>query len=167
MPDSLYNFARHIRGHAHEVRVPGTVAAEIKAGDFLMMVSNKAIRVSAQADLGTLAQNQEGAHDAFLGVAIDQKLAGVTRDVLVATRGVFRFPCVALLAASDVGAFVGIEGTGAGLAVGLADQMVVVVATANLAVGKLARAAAIGDVFLEVEIAGVLTTTHSGPLAMA
>jgi hypothetical protein len=163
----LYNYARHIRGHANEKRFPGTVAAEIKAGDFLVMASNKVIRVSSMADAGTLAQNQEAAHDVFAGVAIDQKRAGETRDVLVATQGVFRYPCVALLAASDAGAFVGIEGTGAGLAVGMADQIVVVVATANLAIGKLARAAAIGDVFLEVEIASVLGTVHSGAQAPA
>lgn len=167
MADALYNYARHIRGHAHEMRVPGTVAAEIKAGDFLMLVSNAAIRVSAQADLGTIAQNQEGAHDAFLGVAIDAKRAGETRDVLVATRGVFRYPIAALAAAHDVGEFVGAEGTGTAEAVGLADQQVQFVATANLAFGKLAKAAAIGDVFVEVEIAGVLTTVHSGAQAMA
>lgn len=165
MPDALYNMARHIRGFANEKRVPANVASEIKAGDFLMLVSNKAIRISSQADLGTLAQNQAGAKAAFLGVALDQKRAGETRDILVATTGIFKYPCVALLAASDIGAFVGPEGSGAALAVGLEDQKVVVVATALLAFGKLAKSAIIGDVFLEVDIAGVLTTVYSGPQA--
>src|SRR3954447_21032123 len=106
------------------MRVPGTPAQEIKAGDFLMLVSGTAQRISTQADLGTLAQNQAGAKAAFLGVAIDQKRAGETRDVLVATRGVFRYPITALAAAHNVGEFVGPEGTGAALAVGLADQQV-------------------------------------------
>lgn len=167
MADSLYNYARHIRGFANEMRVPGTPAQEIKAGDFLMLVSGTAQRISTQADLGTLAQNQEGAHDAFLGVAIDQKLAGVTRDVLVATRGIFRYPIAALGAAHNVGEYVGPAGTGAAGAVGVADQVVDFVATPNLAFGKLAKAAAIGDVFVEVEIAGVLTTPHSGVLVMS
>lgn len=147
------------------MRVPGTPAQEIKAGDFLMLVAGTAQRISTQADLGTIAQNQAGAKAAFLGVAIDQKLAGVTKDVLVATRGVFRYPCTALVAAHNVGEFVGPEGTGAALAVGLADQMVAIVATQAGAFGKLARAAAIGDVFMEVEIAGVLTTPYSGAQA--
>lgn len=145
--------------------MPANVAGEIKAGDFLMLVSNLAIRISSQADLGTLAQNQAGAKAAFLGVALDQKRAGETRDVLVGSTGVYRYPCVALLAASNIGAFVGPEGSGAALAVGLEDQKMVVVATALLAFGKLARGAIIGDTFLEVEIAGVLTTAFSGPQA--
>src|SRR5688572_16621989 len=103
MPDALYNNARHIRGYANEMRMPANVAGEIKAGDILVMASNKVVRVSSMADAGTLAQNQEAAHDVFAGVAIDQKRAGETRDILVATRGVFKYPCVALLAASDVG----------------------------------------------------------------
>jgi hypothetical protein len=164
---ALYNTARLIRGEAHAVRVPGTVAAEIKAGDNVMLVSNKAIRLSAQADLGTLAQNQEGAHDAYLGCSLDAKAAGETRDVLVATRGVHKFPCAALGQAYDVGTLVGPAGTGAAGAVGLSDYEVEVVATANLAIGKLAKAAAAGAVTVEVEIAGVLTTVHSGAQAMA
>jgi len=41
------------------------------------------------------------------------------------------------------------------------------VATANLAFGKLAEHALIGATEVVVEIAGVLTTTHSGVQAMA
>lgn len=165
MADALYNNARHIRGYANEKVMPANVAGEIKAGDFLVMASNKVVRVSSMADAGTLAQNQAAAKAVFAGVAIDQKRAGETRSILVACGPcVFKYPCNTGNV-GDVGAFVGIEGTGAGLAVGMADQMVVLVATATLAIGKLAKAVATGDTVMEVEIASVLGTVFSGPQA--
>ncbi len=164
---ALYNVARHIRGHACEVRCAANVAGEIKVGDALILASSKAIRASSMADAGTKAQNQEAAHDVFLGFSIDQKRAGETRDVLIATRGVFKLPCAALGQAYDLGTYFGLAGTGASAAVGVSDYEVEPVATANLAIGRLAKPAASGDTTVEVEIAGVLTTTHAGTQTMA
>ena len=168
MADALYsNAGRCIGGNTRAKRVPGTVAVAIYAGDHVMLVSSKASPVSAQGDLGTKAQNQEGAHDAYLGVALDAKLAGDTRDILVASAGEFKYPCAALGQAYDIGAYFGVAGTGGSGAVGVADQIVEPVATANLAVGRLSRNAASGDTSVYLEIAGVLTTTQAGAQAMA
>jgi hypothetical protein len=148
-------------------RVPATVASEIKVGNHLVLVSNKAELPSELSDAGTEAQNQEAAHDIYLGVAADQKLADDTRDILVYTRGVHKFPCAALGQAYDIGAYFGLAGTGSGDAVGVSDTLVKPVATANLAIGRLAQAAASGATEVLVEIAGVLTTPHAGAQALA
>ncbi len=168
MADAKYsNAGRLISGLPQPKRVSGTVASAIYAGDFLILASSKASPASALADAGTKAQNQEAGHDVFLGVAMDAKLAGDTRDVLIASRGEFKYPCAALGSASDPGAYVGMAGTGAGGADGLADQIVEIVATANLAIGRLSRRAEIGATELFFELAGTLTTTHAGPQTMA
>lgn len=169
MADALYHQTRYIRGGipAGSLKVSGTVAAEIKAGDLLVLTSSKAIRVSSLADSGTLAQNQEAAHDVFLGSALSGKLAGETRDILVQPNGVHRYPCVALGAALDVGTLIGIAGSGTGLAVGMEDQKVVSVATANLAIGKLVEPAAIGATELIFEMSSALGTPQGGTQAPA
>lgn len=166
MADALYNNARMIGGDLKPKRVPGTVASLIKAGDFLVMVSSKASPVSELGDSGTLAQNQEAAHDVFLGVSLDQKLANDTRDVLIATAGEAKYPCNTGNV-GNVGAFVGIEGSGAGLAVGLEKQKVVLVATANLAIGKLSRAVATGDTVMYFELAAAVPQPAGGTQAAA
>lgn len=167
MADALYARARHISGDAHAKRVAATVAAEIKPGDFVVLASEKAIRASSMADAGTKAQNQEAAHDVFLGVSMDESLVGDSKDILVASRGEFKFPCAALGSAAEIGAYVGLAGTGTAAAVGVADDLVEIVATANLAVGRLSRRALVGATELYFELAGVLTTVHAGPQAMA
>ncbi|MBP3956462.1 hypothetical protein J8F10_14370 [Gemmata sp. G18] len=168
MADALYsNAGRLIGGNARAKRVAGTVASAIYAGDFVALVSSKASPISALGDAGTLAQNQEQAHDVFLGVALDAKLAGDTRDILIASAGECKYPCAALGSGSDIGAYVGPAGTGSGGLVGVADQIVAIVATPNLAFGRLSRAAVTGDTFLYFELAGNLTTTQAGPQAMA
>ena len=167
MADAIYSRARHISGDAKPKRVSPTTAAEIKAGEFVVLVTNKAIRASSLADSGTKAQNQEAAHDIFLGVAIDQSLVGESKDILVGSAGEYKFPCTALGQAYDVGALFGLEGTGSAGAVGVSDSNVEPVATANLAVCKLSRPAASGDTYVYAELAAVLTTPHSGIQAMA
>ncbi len=165
---ATYNQAcRFIGGDAKAKRVPGTVASALYAGDFAVLASSKASPASAMADAGTLAQNQEAAHDVFLGVCLDAKLAGDTRDVLIASGGEFKYPCAALGQAYDIGTYFGMAGTGAANAVGMADQIVVPVATANLAVGRLSRNAASGATEVYIEISGVVTTNHAGTQAMA
>ncbi len=161
------NVGRLISGDARAKRVAGTVATAIYAGDFVAMVSSKASPISTLADSGTKAQNQEAAHDVFIGVALDAKLAADTRDILVATRGEFVYPCTALGSASDIGAYVGPAGTGTGGADAVADQAVEIVATANLAFGRLSRRAEVGATQLYFELASTLGTTQAGPQAMA
>lgn len=167
MADAIYNSARHVAEPGHLRRIPGTVAERITSGDFLVLVSSKGSPATALGDSGTTAQNQEAAHDVFLGVAVDSKAADVAADVLYATRGLFRYPCAALGQAYEVGQPFGMAGTGAGLAVGVAAQEVVPVATNNLAIGKLAENAASGATSVLLEIAGVLSTPWGGCQAFA
>lgn len=159
------NVGRCIGGNTKAKRVTATTANAIYAGDFLVLTASKAIPASTLGDSGTKAQNQAAAHAVFLGVALDAKLAGDARDVLVATAGEFKYPCAALGSASDIGAFVGMAGTGSGGAVGVDDQSVEIVATAGLAIGKLSRAAAIGDTALYFELAPAVTNPAGGTQA--
>lgn len=132
-------------GDQMPIRVPGTVAAEIKAGEFMVLTSNKAIRASSLGDSGTLAQNQQAFKNVFQGISMDGKLANETRDIQIATGGEYCHPCAALGQAYDAGQFIGAAGTGSANAVGISDTIVIPVATAALAIGKLSRAAATGD----------------------
>jgi hypothetical protein len=115
---------------------------EVKVGDFLVLVSSFAKRASTLSDSGTLAQNQEASHDIFIGTALDANLSGDAQTILVQPDGEHFYPCVALGQAYDVGQPFGMAGTGTALAVGVDDQSVVPVATANLAVGTLSQPAA-------------------------
>lgn len=164
---ATYSNMRLISGDPKAKRVVGTTANAIYAGDFVVLVSNAAIPASTLADSGTKAQNQEAAHDIFLGVALDAKVAGDARSITVASAGEFRYPCAALGSASDVGAFVGLAGTGSAGAVGVADQEVEIVATANLAIGKLSRPAASGATVLYFELSAPVTSPSGGPQAIA
>lgn len=159
---ALYNNARYEGGGSQPVRIPGTVALAIKSGDFMVLVSNKASPASALGDSGTLAQNQEAAHDALMGTALDAKVAGATKDVLIQPDGMHRYPCAALGQAYDPGQWFGLAGTGSGGLVGVADQIVVPVATANLAVGVLKHAASSGDTEVWLEIGAAKGTVSGG-----
>lgn len=162
-----YNAARVIRGWTEEFRVPAAVAAEIRAGDALVLVTGEANIASTLADLGTKAQNQEAAHDAFLGFSADQKIAGDDRDILVYSKGDAKLPCAALSQAYDVGQYFGLAGTGAAGAVGVSDYEVEPVATANLAICRLIERGEAGDTTVIVRFAGTLSTAHAGAQAMA
>lgn len=162
-----YHNARYQGGGLPPVRIPGTVASEIKVGDFVVLASNKASPASTLSDSGTKAQNQEAAHDVLLGTALDGKLANETKDILVQPDGLHRYPCSALSQAYDPGQYFGLAGTGTAGAVGVADQSVEAVATANLAVGRLAKAAASGDTEVWLYVAAALTTPYGGCQAFA
>ncbi len=168
MADALYsNAGRLIGGNPKAKRVPGTVASAIYAGDFLVLAASKASPASSLTDSGTKAQNQEAAHDVFLGVSLDAKPAGDTRDVTVASAGEFKYPCASLGQAYDIGTFFGMAGTGSAGAVGVADQIVEPVASAALAVGKLSRNAASGDTAVYLEILAAVTSPTGGPQEIA
>jgi hypothetical protein len=164
---ATYNVMTLVSGDPRAKRVPATTATAIQVGNHLVLTSNKAALPSAMSDAGTKAQNQEAAHDVYLGVALDAKPAGSDDDILVASAGEHKFACAAIGSGSDIGAYVGLAGTGSAGAVGVSDTLVEIVATANLAIGRLSRTAATGATTLYVEIAGVLTTTQAGPQTMA
>lgn len=153
---------RYRYGETNPVQQAIDSATVVELGDLIYVATGKALPASSQADLGTLAQNQEGFHDAFLGVSNARSRAGDTADISVATSGVFEFDCAS--ASFAVGDLVGPAGTGSGGAVGVANQTVVAVATPNLAIGRVARA---GTSVTKVLVAVDSTLMTGGPRAMA
>jgi len=82
-----------------------------------------------------LATTQEAFHDAFLGVANQRGQSADTDSIQVGTNGVYEFDCAS--ASFNVGDLVGPAKQSGNL---LEDQKVVAVATANLAIGRVAKA---------------------------
>lgn len=129
-------------------------AVAIEIGDLVGLSSALVVPASAGADAGTLAQNQEQFHDIFLGVSRSAHRA--THDPLdnvnidVATKGIFRFPVVSS-SGYAVGDFVGPDGTGSGGLVGVANQVLVKVATANLAVGRIFKVLSATEILVQIE----------------
>jgi hypothetical protein len=113
------------------------VAAEtvVEIGDLVYQDGGDAVPASLQEDAGSEAGNQEAFHDAFVGVAMQRSPEGSTDPIRVATSGVFEFVCAS--GTFEVGDLIGVDEAASGTA--LEDQVVVKVATANLAVGRCAR----------------------------
>lgn len=102
-----------------------------------------------------LATTQEAFHDAFLGVAMQRSRVGDSDPIRVATAGVFEFASPS--ATYELGALVGPDKTSGN---NLENQQVEAVATANLAVGRVARRAASAvKVLVEIES----TVLRGGP----
>lgn len=164
---AVYNNATCTSGDMKLRRIPKTAGVLVKQGNFMVQVSSAASLASSLADSGTKAQNQEAAHDIFLGVSQDESLAAMTKDILVATAGVHTFPCTALGQAYPIGTFFGLAGTGSAGAVGVSDTDVEPVATANLAIGKLAALAASGATSVSLELTSTLYDVSGGTQAAA
>ena len=128
-------------------------ATAVEVGDLVALVTDAVVPAAAMADVGTLAQNQEAFHDAFLGVSRSAHRAShdpadpVTLDI--ATEGVFRFPC-ASSAGYAVGDFVG-PADHATPGAGLKSQTVVKVATANLAIGRIFKIVSATELWVTIE----------------
>jgi hypothetical protein len=150
-------------GDTNSIVLPVDSATVIEIGDLVWLDTDDAKPASAQADLGTEAQNQEAFHDKFAGVAMQRSRAGDTTPIRVATTGVFEFdtPNVTY----EVGALLGPKGTGASEAVGLSNQTIESVATENLAVGRCAKRLNPAGTKVFVDI--VSTVLRGGPQAMA
>jgi hypothetical protein len=159
MADALYNNSRIVAGDFVPVQYPKTASALIKAGDLLYAPSGAVSPASDLAWNSTLALTQEDFHDLFAGVAIDGSLAAETRDVTVAPECTAEFPCATLGSQLEVGQYIGAAKQSGNA---LERQKVVSVATANLAIGKLARRALVGDTSLLVKVSGVKTTGSGG-----
>jgi len=145
-------------GDTNPVSAPVDSGTVIEIGDLVYLETDDARPASAQADLGTEAQNQEGFHDKFLGVAMQASRSGDTAPIRVATAGVFEF--ITASASYELGALVGLVG-----ATTLADQEVKAVATENLAIGRVAKRLNPNGTSVLVEI--VSTVMRGGPQAMA
>jgi hypothetical protein len=91
-------------GDTNPVSAAVDAATVIEIGDLVYQEVDDARPASAQADLGTEAQNQEGFHDKFLGVAMQASRNGDTAPIRLATSSVFEF--VTAAAAYELGALV-------------------------------------------------------------
>jgi hypothetical protein len=158
MPDNF----RYRYGDVRPVRVAVASATVIEIGDLVYLASGAALPFSAQADLGTKAQNQEGAHDAFIGVSLSRSRNGDADPITIATAGVFEFDLASATLA--IGSLVGPAGTGEAGAVGVANQSIESVATANLAIGRTVEAITSAT---KVKVDIVSTVIYGGPQAMA
>lgn len=157
----MANTMRWRYGDTDPVMIPALEAADIEIGDLVYQASGAARPASSLADLGTEAANQEGFHDAFLGVAMQASPAGSSDPIRVATSGVFEFDC--LSATAEIGDFVGVDEDGAG--VELADQTVAKVAGPNLAIGRCAKR--VSPAGTRVLVAIESTILRGGPQAAA
>jgi len=125
----------------------------VEIGDLVGLVSDLVVPAAAFADAGTLAQNQEAFHDAFLGVSRSAHRA--THDPLdtvaldIATEGIFRFD-MADTTGVNVGDLVG-AADHATPGTGLKSQSVAVVATANLAIGRVFKVYSGTEVWVKIE----------------
>ena len=160
------NVFRYVTGETNPRNVNVASATVIQIGDLVILASAAGVAASALADTATLAGNQEGVHDTFLGVALEGSADGETKDISVATTGVFRMPCTDTTTTDNASDFTHGELVGVDEATGttVSAVRVIGVATANLAVGRVTKVYS-QVLFADVEI--VSTMHHGGPQAMA
>ena len=85
----MANTMRWRYGETNPVMMPAAGGFDSEIGDLIFLDAGEAKPASAQADAGTLAANQEGFHDKFLGVAMQASPAGTAEPIRIATSGVF------------------------------------------------------------------------------
>lgn len=157
----MANTMRWRYGETNPVMMPVLEGYVIEIGDLVYLDEESAKPALAQADLGTLAANQEALHDNFLGVAMQASPGESTEPIRVATSGVFEFDC--LSATFEMGALLGATEDSSGTE--LLNQSVIGVATPNLAVGRCVKRVAPADTKVLVDM--VSTVVRGGPQAAA
>ena len=130
----------------------------IEIGDLLFLDTDDAKPASSQADQETEAANQTLFAGKFLGVAMQRSRAGDTDPIRVATTGVFEFECPST--AFELGNYVGAHENTAGNQ--LVNQQVAKVATANLAVGRVARREPTANTAVLIDIRSTVMTGGVG-----
>lgn len=158
----MANTMRWRKGNTNDVITKAVATATvIEIGDLVEMESDGTVLSVADHTWDTnIATVQEQIHDKFLGVAQQQSRTGDTDPIRVAITGVHEFDCAA--ATFELGALVGpAKQTGNAAE----DQKVVAVATANLAIGRVAQRYATNTTSVLVDVVGVIS--RSGPLAPA
>jgi len=142
------------------VELPVDSANVIDVGDAVYLATDDARAASAQADAGTLAGNQETFHDLFVGFALEASADGETAPIAIATAGLMEMDCAS--GTWELNTLVGMSENGAGTA--LLDTTGISVATANLAVGRVAARVAVAAT--RVKVAFVSTVMFGGPQSM-
>lgn len=155
----MANTFRYRYGDTRPVMVAVDSATVIEIGDLVYLDTDDAKPASSIADTATEAGNQEAFHDVFLGVAEQASASGDTDEIRVATAGVFEFACPA--ETRQLGQLIGVDEAASGTA--LEDQVVDNVATANLAIGSVAKTTTTALVLVDI----VSTVMRGGPQAMA
>jgi len=164
MTATLYNFARHVSGEPALIRAPIDPTFEYRNGDLVALINSKAYPADAFYASDSSGGTQEGFHDVFLGVCVDERIVGtnITSYIGIATTGEFTYPCKAQVANHDIGTPMGPATDPAGVSGELSNQLLDVVATVNLSVGILSRLLKAGDTICHVKISGVLSTPWGG-----
>lgn len=129
-------------------------AVVIEIGDLLYLNTDDARPASSQADQGTEAGNQALLAEKFLGVAMQQSRSGDMTSIRVATTGVFEFDCPS--GTFELGGLIGTSENSAGT--GLLDQTVESVATADLAIGRVAKRENVASASVLVDIRSTIMT---------
>ncbi|MCA9237532.1 MAG: hypothetical protein KDA44_18790 [Planctomycetales bacterium] len=157
----MANNMRWRYGDTNPVTLPVSSSTAIDIGDLVFVNGGTAVPASDLSDAGTESSNQEAFHDAFVGVAMQCSPAGSTDPIRIATTGVFEFDATS--ATYAVGALIGPDEDATG--VQLENQVVTEVATANLAIGRCAKAVDPAATRVLVDI--VSTVLKGGPQAAA
>lgn len=155
------NTMRWRYGETNPVMLPFLAGTVIEIGDLLYLEGGNVKPASSQTDQGTLALNQGTFHDNFIGVAMQCTTGATAETIRVSTTGVFEFSC--LSATFGVGDLLGSTEDGTGGA--LESQIVISVATENLALGRCVKQTASGSEQVFVDI--VSTVVRGGPQAAA
>jgi len=157
----MANIMRWRYGDTNPVTLPVLVGIVIEIGDLIYLNNGSAKPASSQADQGTLVANQEMFHDNFVGVAMQASRASDTEPIRIATSGVFEFLCSS--ATFELGDLIGTNEEGTGTQ--LDNQIIVGVATPNLALGRCAKRVSPAATKVLLDIVG--TVTRGGPQAAA
>jgi hypothetical protein len=132
------------RFEIHRRRVyPTTGSDVIRKGDLLVVSSGNARPASS-------VTTTDGLGDAFIGVALHAKPSTDTPEIVVGVDGIFEMDCSALASVANVGDKV--EGSVAAGAIEL--QVVAVDTSSSDAIGRVAKAGAVGDTTLTVHLVG-------------
>lgn len=151
---------RFISGATNPVVSDVDSSTVVAIGDIVILDTDDAKPASATTWDTNIATTQEAVHDKFLGVSDQRSRSGDTEGIRVNTTGVFEFDCAS--ATFELGALVGVAKTSGN---GVENQKVVAVATANLAIGRVAQRYGSATTRVRVAIESVVMT--GGPRAMA
>jgi predicted RecA/RadA family phage recombinase len=160
----MSNNMRWRYGETSPIVLPVDSATVIEIGDLVWFDSGtNTVKAAGSVTYGaSLAATQQAFHDKFAGVAMQQSRSGDTKDIRVATNGVFEFACAS--ATFEVGTRIGLDKNAGATA--LLNQQVIAVAAANpeLSVGYCAKRVNPAGTSVLVDIVG--TVSHSGPQAV-
>lgn len=146
-------------GLLETITLPTAANTAYNPGDIIWNNSGVAAIASSLAWSTNLAGTQAALRVEFLGVCMDKKLAtdASTTRILIATRGKFSYPCVAVSgSALPIGTLVGnAKDTGNNLL----DQVFVNVSGLTDAIGTLVEPAAVGATELQIYLQSFLIYT--------